>query len=56
MRPQAVDDAGKIPGAKLMTSDDFLAAYGGSVATTGNQIFVVLRRGKEWPPEVCDVR
>ncbi|KAK9828299.1 hypothetical protein WJX74_007779 [Apatococcus lobatus] len=33
-----------------------MAAYGGSVATSGNQIFVTLRRGREWPPKVCDVR
>ena len=32
------------------------AAYGGSVAETGNQIFVTLRKGTDWPPAVCDVR
>ncbi|KXZ48401.1 hypothetical protein GPECTOR_28g808 [Gonium pectorale] len=30
-----------------------MAAYGEDL---GNQIFVTLRRGEEWPPLTCDVR
>lgn len=30
-----------------------MAAYGEDL---GNQIFVTLRRGDEWPPQTCDVR
>ncbi|KAF8070871.1 Alpha-latrocrustotoxin-a [Scenedesmus sp. PABB004] len=33
-----------------------MAAYGGAAAVEGLQIFVSLRRGKEWPPATCDVR
>ncbi len=34
------------------------AAYGGhaAVADAGNQIFVTLQRGKQWPPTTVDVR
>lgn len=30
----------------------FTAAYGEDL---GNQIYVTLRRGEEWPPKTCDV-
>eukprot|EP00877_Chromochloris_zofingiensis_P006393 jgi/Chrzof1/2006/Cz10g29140.t1 len=35
-----------------------MAAYGGhaAIAATGNQIFVTLRKGSEWPPVTCEVR
>eukprot|EP00879_Flechtneria_rotunda_P004355 GHRR01004606.1.p1 GENE.GHRR01004606.1~~GHRR01004606.1.p1 ORF type:complete len:117 (+),score=21.89 GHRR01004606.1:322-672(+) len=35
-----------------------MAAYGGhaAIADLGNQIFVVMRRGKHWPPASCDIR
>ncbi|PRW44616.1 PXMP2 4 family 2-like [Chlorella sorokiniana] len=56
--PAAVAAAGRKPvaGAAAAVKRPVAASSAKTSGAEGNQIFVVVRRGKEYPPKVCDCR